>query len=435
MRDPAGYVEFVGDAVIRHVYPDHIENLDFLRSNLAESLVNTGKLIPFELQEASVNRIYSQKIAFQSLPIEWCASQLKAAAELTLEISIIISEKRYELKDASAWNVLFVGCEPIFCDHLSFRKINGNNWWAFGQFIRNFVFPLVISKYQGLQVSHIFRIFKDGVAVDLTKKILGTRVYMTRFWPLLIQIKKGSVVKNVTESQGSTNIHNNLYEYLKFVLLGVKNHKKLQEWTNYTEERSHYNEDAIVHKKKIVTDWLTEIKPKRVIDLGCNTGEFTSIALSMNAEVVAVDGSEGCIELLFSQNRGNKNLYPVLANLGDVCGGGGWCGKEYASIITRLENWGDTLMMLAVVHHLAISESIPYEKISAMAAEISRKYLIVELIRHEDDMVQSLCLSRNRSPSDFTLDRQVAAFSQSFEFIRQIELPGGMRSIALLNKI
>lgn len=434
MRDPAGYIEFVGDAVIRHVFPGHIENLDFLRSKLAESLVDTGKLIPFELQETSVTKIYSQRITFQSLPIDWCASQLKAAAELTLEISTLISEKKYELKDASAWNVLFIGCEPIFCDHLSFRKITGNNWWAFGQYIRNFIFPLAISKYQGLQVSHIFRIFKDGAAVDFTKKILGVRVYITRYWPLLIQFKKGRVVKNVTKNKESTNIHNNLYEYLKFILSGVKNQKKMQEWTNYTEDRCHYHEDAIVHKKKIVTDWLTETKPKRVIDLGCNTGEFSYIALSMNAEVVAVDGSEGCIELLFSQNRGNKNLYPVLANLGDVCGGGGWCGKEYESIISRLENWGDALLMLAVIHHLAISESIPYEAISAMAAKICRKYLIIELISHDDDMVQSLCLSRNRSPRDFTLDKQVAAFSQSFEFIRQIELPGGMRSIALLNK-
>ena len=41
-----------------------------------------------------------------------------------------------ELKDATAWNVIFAGSRPVFCDHLSFRPLPSRQWWAFGQFLR-----------------------------------------------------------------------------------------------------------------------------------------------------------------------------------------------------------------------------------------------------------------------------------------------------------
>ena len=433
MRDPVGYVSFEGDKVIRHVYQEYLGEIEFLNSNLAKELVNTGKLIPYEFHETKPHEIHAKRISFQSLPIDWCASQLRAAAELTLEISKFINKNNYELKDASAWNIIFIGCEPIFCDHLSFRKIKENKWWAFGQFIRNFVFPLIIKKYKRIDVGGLFRIFKDGPSVNFTKEILGLRIYTTRYWLLIIQTNANKPKKNNINNI-KFSIHHNLYEYLKFLLTGLEDQKQLQTWTNYTKERCHYPEEAINQKKKIVSEWLSEINPERVIDLGCNTGEFSNMALSINAEVVAVDGSEACIEKLFTQNRGNKKLYPVHTNLGDVCGGGGWSGEEYKSLIHRLDNWGDVVLMLALIHHLAITESISYKAIADMATKICKKYLIIEYISESDEMFKSLCLARNRPLEDFCLQKQIDAFSDVFELIREFELSGGMRKIVLLKK-
>ena len=126
MRDPDGTIVFSEDIVIRNFHPKSIAK-PFLKSSCAADLVNAGRLISYEF--TSSESIESARIPLVSYPFEWCDAQLIAAAHLTLDISCSILLAGYELKDASAWNVIYHGSQPLFCDYLSFQPILVPKWW------------------------------------------------------------------------------------------------------------------------------------------------------------------------------------------------------------------------------------------------------------------------------------------------------------------
>ena len=168
MRDPDGRVAFEGDFVIRHLNepagPDH-----FLRSSLAQQLIDKGLLIPYEWVNESTLR--SPKLPVVTLPCEWTSSQFLAAGKLTLELQSYAVNEAWDLKDASAWNVVFDGLRPVFVDLLSFVPLRAKFWPAAGQFARHFILPLLLDQEGGIEARQCFKLWRDGVlAVDSRRK-------------------------------------------------------------------------------------------------------------------------------------------------------------------------------------------------------------------------------------------------------------------------
>ncbi|QEL54994.1 hypothetical protein [Chromobacterium paludis] len=120
MRDPQGSIRFEQDQAIRSLRTP-LTDSHFLKTHHARKLVEQGALLDFQFHDAQT--ITSPRLPFISYPHEWSQSQLYDAARLTQDINRDLAENGWELKDASAWNILFQGCQPVFCDHLSFRAI------------------------------------------------------------------------------------------------------------------------------------------------------------------------------------------------------------------------------------------------------------------------------------------------------------------------
>ena len=55
-----------------------------------------------------------KKIPFISYPYEWSFEQLKDAALHHLDFNIFLLEKNFQLSDATAYNIQFIGNKPIF---------------------------------------------------------------------------------------------------------------------------------------------------------------------------------------------------------------------------------------------------------------------------------------------------------------------------------
>jgi len=104
VRDPEGWVEDDGQQIIRHAYHPLPES-HFLRTPSAQALVEKGILTPFSIQSPS--RIAADRIDFPTYPREWVPSQLFEAARTTLEVLESAVAAGYEIKDASARNILF----------------------------------------------------------------------------------------------------------------------------------------------------------------------------------------------------------------------------------------------------------------------------------------------------------------------------------------
>lgn len=149
-RDPSGFVFTAGGEVLRQVNHVYRDQYDFLMgSGLYEKLVKSGLLVPHEeVDTAPASRCDSYKILrpepvpFVSYPYEWSFSQLKAAAMATLEIQDTALEFGMTLKDASAYNIQFLGQRPVLIDLLSFERYEeGNPWVAYRQFCQHFLAP------------------------------------------------------------------------------------------------------------------------------------------------------------------------------------------------------------------------------------------------------------------------------------------------------
>src|SRR2546421_11297370 len=93
-RDPCGFIFTLDDCVYRQVQPRYSAEYDLLMSSgLYEALTEAGMLIRhseeslhYAVMEDAYRILRPERIPFISYPYEWCFSQLKDAALLTLQI-------------------------------------------------------------------------------------------------------------------------------------------------------------------------------------------------------------------------------------------------------------------------------------------------------------------------------------------------------------
>lgn len=444
MRDPQGQLSFDGSRALRQLNAPH-QIPPFLTHPVARQMVDAGLLVPFNIQAPDL--IESPRYPFISLPTEWCDLQHRAAAELTLQLAERVLASGFELKDASAWNVIFEGSAARFCDHLSMVPLGARQWWAFGQFCRHFTFPLACAHWRGMHTHATFAAHRDGLRTDRARLLLGLRGRFSRLAPLLSgQMGATADTDLVTAMQplpakpgaGGT-LHQSLIDYGRLTLLGPRQAsatKQPQTWSGYVAERPHYTAEALQAKLAQVAQWLAQLQPHTVLDLGCNTGEFSRLALThtQTQRVMAVDADHDCVQQVFADAAGSTRLHALVVNLGDMHGGRGWAANEFAGLLDRLYGQSDLVLMLALVHHLHFSEGIPLSYIAALAARLSCRYLVVELLNSDDPMVVRLSTQRRRAPEGFTLEQQLAAFSSYFELLERLPLTGTQRVLALMKR-
>jgi hypothetical protein len=188
-RDPAGSVFSVGSRVFRSVSESSFPILrEFLDSQTGQQFVASGRLV--ETREIShheidggaephayaardsdtdANRLLEHhRIWFPSYAYEWPAEMLFAAGDLTMELAEQALTESFGMKDASPYNVLFQGPRPVFVDVLSFEKRDPRDptWLPYAQFLRMFVFPLMMTKEFGMTADQIFVSRATGLEPD-----------------------------------------------------------------------------------------------------------------------------------------------------------------------------------------------------------------------------------------------------------------------------
>lgn len=438
MRDPIGRVEVTANDVLRRAYAP-LPLPHFLDSLTAAELVRRGLLTPYEFEGRSMIR--ARKVGFATYPWEWTHEQFLQAASATLDVAEAALAEGQELKDASAFNVLFERDQPEFCDHFSVQPIQRRQWWAYGQFLRHFVYPLAASRYRGIEPADVFKAGLDGLSQESVRCVLGTKRWTSRIGVALMKSSDSGAASAASTPPISIDavlkpLHKGLIDFLRWQLAGLHRPPRASTWAKYEQTRSHYQTTSLKSKREIVGRWLSNVAPSWVADLGCNQGEFSLIAAGIaSAGVIAVDADMPTIEHLRMRLTAKTSIYTVCANLDDLPAGRGWMGREYSGLIQRLGSQADVTMALALIHHLAIGRSIPLQEISFMLAESTRRYLIVEYLEPQDPMVRELLRNRDRlNAADYTLEAQRHAFEQHFRTIEEVPLAGSPRHLALLEK-
>jgi SAM-dependent methyltransferase len=209
---------------------------------------------------------------------------------------------------------------------------------------------------------------------------------------------------------------------------------KSSTWSDYMGTHS-YNEPAFKAKEQFVSEVLNETRPGRVLDVGANTGHFSALSAKAGAEVVAIDLDPACVGLIWQRAANEKlNILPLVINLARPSPALGWRNRECASFLERATGSFDCVLMLALIHHLMVTERIPLDEVLGLAAELTTSHAIVELVLPQDEMFRQLTRGRDHLHKDLTQESFERACRRQFEIVKSKALPETYRRLYALSK-
>ena len=443
-RDPAGHVFIAGGALYRQIEPAGREAYErLMKSGLYDALVRARLLVSHEEMGSPGGQslgtlIKPERVPMISYPYEWCFSQLRDAALTTLRAAQMALRFGMVLKDASAFNVQFLRGRPILIDTLSFAPDAGGPWIAYRQFCRHFYAPLLLSSIVDAHLSRLSQTFIDGVPLPLASKLLPRRTWL-RAGPLFhvhLHAKAerrlaGGAPQPVPQStaRGSERI-STLLDSLERAVTAT-DWSPRGDWAGYYDEQPSYTAEAFNRKKEIVTAWLSRLRPATVWDLGANTGQFAKIAAQSGAFTVAFDLDPACVETLYRDARAREDgtLLPLVSDLTTPSPAIGWANAERTTIEQR--GPADTILALALVHHLAIGNNVPLASVADYFSRLGRR-AIVEFVPKSDPMVQQMLRAREDVFSAYSADDFERAFGDRFTIVERVTLAPSQRVLYLL---
>ncbi len=446
-RDPSGFVFHQDQRIYRQVNQSYQKDYDFqISSGLYQHLVDKKMLIPHQevaiappVPELAYRILEPEEIEFISYPYEWCFSELKDAALLTLAVQKLAIQHGMSLKDASAYNIQFRHGKAVLIDSLSFEIYpEGLPWTAYRQFCQHFLAPLALMAYRDVRLSQLFRIYIDGVPLDLASRLLPFRTRLN--FGLLTHLhlhasaQKRYSDKDIRPQAGGQKVSQTsilaLVDNLEATIRKLSWQVGGSEWANYYSE-TNYSETATSSKTEIVRGFIQTVQPRSILDLGANTGVFSRIAAEMGIATIAADIDPGAVELNYLEvkKKKEKNLLPLILDLTNPSPGLGWENRERDAFFQRQSS--EAVMALALIHHLAISNNLPLDHLAEFFSRLS-KWLIIEFIPKEDSQVQRLLQTRKDIFESYHVDGFETAFSRCFQIREKRAVADSQRILYLM---
>jgi ribosomal protein L11 methylase PrmA len=203
------------------------------------------------------------------------------------------------------------------------------------------------------------------------------------------------------------------------------------EWDDYYISNNNYILEAINHKKQLVSDFLDTLSPKTVWDLGANTGLFSRIASRKGIPTVCFDIDPACVEInyLTAASEGETNILPLLLDLTNPSPGIGWENEERIPFLER--GHADTVLALALIHHLVISNNLPLDRIASFFRKICHS-LIIEFIPKSDSNAQRLLATREDIFPNYTQQAFEREFGKLFSIQTSVKIRNSERTLYLM---
>ena len=449
-RDPSGFMFKHEGKLYRQVNQKYSKEYDLLMgSGLYEQLSKSRTLVAHKevdhqlapIPETAYRVIKPEVVDFISYPYEWCFNQLQDAAVLTLAIARRALEFGMSLKDASAYNIQFQNGRPVFIDTLSFEKYEeGMPWVAYKQFCQHFLAPLALMAKTDIRLAQLLRLHIDGIPLDLASKLLPANskfnLGLTTHIHIHAQSQKRYADKEVSQEEVKARMSKTamvgLLDSLLSTVRGL-NVKTIQtEWTDYYQDNN-YTKKSFEAKRQLVKSYIEKANPKRVWDLGGNTGEFSRAASDLGIPTVCFDIDPGAVQQNYELVKKNKEKFmlPLRMDLTNPSPDLGWHNAERESMQAR--GPVDLVMALALIHHLAISNNVPLVDVADYFADLG-EYLIIEFVPKSDSQVKRLLASRLDIFPDYTLEGFRQAFEHHYLLIDETPIDACERTVFLMKR-
>ena len=472
-RDPDGFVMVANGRVLRFLNRAGQQNLqEVFGAAFARQAVAAGQLVaswPVDLNSVSPLLKFSSRlphssgasseihavlehelIPFPSFPYEWAPEMLYAAGVLTLDLAEKALPEGFGLKDATPYNVLFSATKPIFVDVSSFEKRDGTDpiWLPYAQFVRTFILPLLATDALGLRLDQIFLTRRDGLEPEDVYRLSG---FARRLRPPFLTLasiptwlagkadpKTDAVYQQHrrVSAEQSTFTLERLFRRLRRQLEQAKPRgRRASSWSEYMASVETFPPNYLGAKEVFLHEVLAEFKPEKLLDVGCNTGHFSLIAAQQGTSVVAIDQDPLVIAEVWRQAvEQHLNIQPLVVDFARPSPAVGWRNAENPSFLDRARGSFDAVLMLALVHHLVVTERIPLNQVFSLAAEMTTDLLIVEFVGPADPMFRHLLRGRGQLFEYFSREVFEDAYREQFNLLRSQQLGQTDRWIYLLRK-
>jgi 2-polyprenyl-3-methyl-5-hydroxy-6-metoxy-1,4-benzoquinol methylase len=469
-RDPAGHLLTKNGRIFRVIKSSAADELrTFLSSTIARTFTESHRLVRTDFLDAGSVRslilddavtdateiensdivVEHERIAFPTFPYEWAPEMLYAAGSLTLDLAEALLPEGFGLKDATPYNVLFDGPNPVFIDLLSFERRDPTDpvWTPYAQFVRTFLLPLLVNKHFGLQLDQMLITRRDGLEPhdvyrlsSLSQKIRPEFLTLVSF-PNWLGSTRRSNREELYRKRSTSNAEKAQF-VLAHLLKGLRKKldqvapesKRSSNWSRYMASSEHIK-PYFPEKEALIQAAISLYRPRMVLDVGCNTGHFSMLAANSGAKVVSIDYDPVVVGQVWRRARDqNVNVLPLVVDLTRPTPSVGWRNEECPSFLERASGKFDAVLMLAVIHHMLVSERIPLSRILQLASEITTDLLIVEFVGPEDEMFRLLTRGREHLHKDLTGELFETTARRFFDIVSSDRLGQSHRWIYVLRK-
>lgn len=430
-RDPSGNVFKHENKILRTVSKIAEEKYLSIKNIIQDSIKNNFLIDTIEINDESLKKKFNssfllehKKIPYISYPYEWTFEQLRCAALHHLNYQIFLLDRGFVLTDASAYNIQFIGSNPIFIDSLSLREYeNGAPWEGHNQFCEQFLNPLVFSSENKINFNNIYKGSFEGIKnseiinmlkfMTKIKPVIFFNILLPNFFDSLSKKKKISESLNkkifIKKNLFSKNAYLWLINSLKKFIINIKNPSNKTFWGRYNEEKN-YSEVNYNIKRSIVKEFIERNKLKKIADIGCNDGDFSELCILSGSEyVVGFDYDQNSLEKSVLRSKEKKlNFLPLYLDATNPSSNMGWFQKERDGFLERCDF--DGLIALAFEHHLTIAKNIPLNDMINWLLSIARVGLI-EFIPKNDPTIQIMLALKGDIFPDYTEENFVKFLS------------------------
>jgi hypothetical protein len=292
--------------------------------------------------------------------------------------------------------------------------------------------------YRDVRLGQLLRVFVDGIPLDLASSLLPFRAALSLSVLCHIHLHAKSQ-EHFADKTADTSGRRMSQVALRGLIASLESAIRKLEWQPRGTQRADYysfasySSEALDHNKSSVSRFLDRLNPRTLWGLGANIGIFSRIASDKGIETIAFDNDPSAVEKSYLDcvEKGTRNLLPLLLDLTNRSPGIGWENEERMSLSQR--GRADTVLALALIHHIAISNNVPLGRIAAFFAKICES-LIIEFVPKSDPCVQGLLSARDGIFADYNRQVFEAEFGRRFKILDRAGIRDSERSLYLMTR-